>query len=314
MAISFSFSTILYHDASSVLSRGLQRESQRISKHFPDFQDSPLLQPGPDLDDARHRILLRIIGFNLIVLATAGLASYLLARRTLSPIEAAHAQQQRFTADVSHELRTPLTALRMESEVALLNNKASSRELRATLSSNIEEVGKLEVLINNLLRLSRLEEAELRHSFEPVELKILIDRAIGKTSILADSQKITVTTDCDSSVVECDADSLEQLLVILLDNAIKYSPPGNTVEASAKKGTVTIQDHGIGIEADALEHIFERFYRADSSRTKTTVAGHGLGLSIARMIADVHHAELALVSKPGKGTIATLSIPASSNG
>jgi signal transduction histidine kinase len=151
MAISLAFSVVLYHEATSELIRGLHGQMEHIFNQFPVFEGDPsLLRPAPDYTAAVHRILIRLVGFNAIVFVGAGLSSYWLARRTLEPIEEAHEQQKRFTADVSHELRTPLTALKMESEVALMNRNSTAPELRQTLTSNLEEVAKLEALINNL--------------------------------------------------------------------------------------------------------------------------------------------------------------------
>lgn len=313
MAISFLFSVSLYHVATAELARGLHRESQRLSTQFPVFDGSPLLKPGPDFHDSAHRLLVQLIGYNVLVLAFAGLASYWLAKRTLRPIEIAHAGQQRFTADVSHELRTPLTALRMESEVALLSDKTSSQELRDTLKSNLEEVTKLETLINNLLRLTRLEEVELRHNFTTISSQALINEALEHTRKNAELRHITLDADLTDTKLYGDHDSLVQLLVILLDNAIKYSSEEATIEIRCrsinKLVLIDITDSGIGIEAEALQHIFERFYRADSSRHKTTTEGYGLGLSIAKMIADIHRGNITLASQPGQGTTATIHLP-----
>jgi len=310
MAISFLFSIILYHDVTGELARGLHRESLRITTQFPVFQNSPILRSSPYYNEAAHRLLIRLLGFNALVLLTAGLASYLLARRTLLPIEQAHQQQQRFTADVSHELRTPLTAIRMESEVALLNDKTKTSELRSTLASNLEEVGKLETLINNLLRLTRLEETELRSNFTSTKTGDIVDEAVSQVRKNADAAGITITADVKSATTTGDKESLVQLLVILLDNAIKYSPPKSEILVKTEGLAISVKDHGTGIEADALEHIFERFYRADSARTRgDNTEGFGLGLSIAKMIADLHYADITLTSTPGKGTTATLTLP-----
>jgi signal transduction histidine kinase len=313
VAISVLFSIVLYHYATAELARGLDRESQRIFTQFPVFHNSPLLRPSLDFDEAAHRLLLRLAAFNLLVFITAGLASYLLAKRTLSPIELAHAQQQRFTADVSHELRTPLTALRMESEVALLNHKATSQELRGTLTSNLEEVAKLEALINSLLRLTRLEEAELRHNFTVIPSSEILTEAMASVQKQAERRTITITPQLSECTLIGDQHSLVQLFVLLLDNAIKYSPEGSslslTCSHNAKTATIQIVDSGIGIEPEALTHIFERFYRADSSRNKTQTEGYGLGLSIAKMIADIHGADITLASQPGVGTTATVRLP-----
>lgn len=313
MAISLIFSAVLYQVATGELDRGLRRETQRIYQKFPIFENKAILRPTEDYNSGAHRILLRLVGFNLIVLATAGGASYWLARRTLAPIEEAHEQQKRFTADVSHELRTPLTAIRMESEVALLNSKANAKDLRGTLHSNLEEVSKLEALINNLLRLTRLEADALQQSFQSLQTTKLIQEAIKQTAALANDQKVKIKQTGDDQPVLGDHDSLVQLLVILLDNAIKYSPKTGTVTVAAKRVgeaiSITIQDQGVGIARKDLEHVFDRFYRADYSRQKDKESGYGLGLSIAKMIADTHNATITLRSKPGEGTTATVTLP-----
>jgi len=312
MLISLAFSVTLYSVATGELNRGLQRQTQRIDSQFPVFQNDPMLAQDSDYASGAHRILLRLVGFNIIVLIGAGFASYWLARRTLEPIEAAHEQQKRFTADVSHELRTPLTALRMESEVALLHTESSKAELRQTLTSNLEEVTKIEVLINNLLRLSRLESDELQQGFSPLDNQQLAKEAIAQTQKVAELRGVRVEQKLQAGSIMGDKNSIVQLLVILLDNAIKYSPAGKSVTLSSKqKGDsvfFTIQDEGMGIEPAALNHVFDRFYRADNSRAKNDSEGFGLGLSIAKMIADLHQGTITLQSWPGQGTTATVTL------
>ncbi len=315
MAISLVFSVVLYRVATNELEWGLNRESNRITRKFPVFQGDPLLRPGPDYDDASHRILLRLIGFNIVVLAGAGLSSYWLARRTLEPIEEAHEHQKRFTADVSHELRTPLTALRMESEVALMNKKAGAGELRKTITSNLEEAAKLENLLNSLLRLARLESDELRQNFTRLSSKDIAEEALNQVKPLAAGRRMKLKSDLHELPLYGDSGSLVQLLVIVLDNAIKYSPRGSSVKMSVRKSSdqavITIEDQGKGIDPVSLEHAFDRFYRADESRSRADGSsdGHGLGLSIAKMIADLHDSTINLSSRVGHGTTATISIP-----
>lgn len=315
MAISLVFSAVLYHVTTGELDRGLSSESSRISRQFPVFRGDPLLRPGQDYSNSAHRILFQLIGFNIVVFAVAGAASYWLARRTLQPIEDAHEQQKRFTADVSHELRTPLTALRMESEVALMDSKSSKQALRTTLASNLEEVTKLEDLINNLLRLTRLEAGNLEQQFEPLNSRTIADEAVEQVAKQAASRSISITTDVKPAELTGDRASLTQLLIILLDNAIKYSPNGSTVQltshANDRAVLFEVTDHGTGIEREALEHIFDRFYRGhqNSSRNKTATEGYGLGLSIAKMIADLHKGTVTVSSRVDQGTTATVSLP-----
>ncbi|MEO8105183.1 MAG: HAMP domain-containing sensor histidine kinase [Candidatus Saccharibacteria bacterium] len=317
MTISIIFSLALYHVATDELARGIHRESERISRQFPVFQDNPILRSTTDYSRSQHALVLELLLLNLGVLVLAGLAGFFLARRTLEPIEQAHHRQARFTADVSHELRTPLTALRMESEVALLDDKSTPQDLRATLTSNIEEVGKMEILINNLLRLTKLDAGQLEQSFSDLQSKPIVDSAIEQVGQLAQHQSITIENKSEDLALFGDPISLTQAIVVLLDNAIKYSPAGSTVSVTSRiegaNTLLSVNDTGKGIDKQALEHIFDRFYRVDASRNKTTQDGYGLGLSIAHMIANVHHGSIAITSRAGHGTKATLSIPTSGN-
>lgn len=313
MAISLAFSGVVYRLATDELARGLNQQTQRWYNAFPGFDDDPFFAQHVELDKGRHDIFWRLVYFNLFVLVGAGIVSYLLARRTLSPIEAAHARQKRFTADVSHELRTPLTALRMESEVALMDKQASKQALRTTLHSNIEESQKLEALINNLLRLTQLEAGQLEQQFTIVHLRTITEEAMAHVAPSAEAKSITIKSAVKNVSLYGDHSSLVQLLVILLDNAIKYSPAGSTVHIRSRTDnqaiSVTIKDEGSGIDPAALKHVFERFYRADKARSSSTTGGFGLGLSIAKNIADLHHGTIILTSKGRKGTTATVSLP-----
>lgn len=315
MIISIVFSIALYNVTTNELDRGLRRETQRIDLQFPVFDTDPNLQHqmNPDAAEGAHSILIRLISLNLLVLVGAGFSSYWLARRTLEPIEVAHEQQKRFTSDVSHELRTPLTALRMESEVALLNDKSSATELRQTLNSNLEEVSKLDGLINNLLRLAQLDAGEVKQHFQQVSSQDVLAAAVERVSKLAKAHHIAIKQTLSDATLLGDQESLIQLVVILLDNAIKYSPKGKTVtlDGSVQANEIIwrIRDEGNGIEPLALEHVFDRFYRGDSSRAKSVTEGYGLGLSIAKMIADVHQGNITLKSRVGHGTTALVTLP-----
>lgn len=313
MAISLTFSVVVYKVGTGELARGLHHQTQMIYEDFPVFNGSPYLRPGPDLQQSEHRLLGKLIFFNIIVFAGAGLASYYLARRTLQPIEESHARQRRFTADASHELRTPLTAIRMESEVALLDTAASKKVLREALQSNIEEADKLDALINNLLRLSRLEDEQVRTGFKILQASQLAEEAVEKVKKTADMKGVSVGTEIKEADILGDKDSLVQLLTILLDNAIKYSHDHSEVTVQAypehDKTVLEVRDQGVGIEREALAHVFDRFYRADSSRNKAGAEGYGLGLSIAKMIADIHDGTITLSSRLGHGTTATIILP-----
>jgi signal transduction histidine kinase len=201
----------------------------------------------------------------------------------------------------------------MESEVALMNSKASAKELRDTLTSNLEEVSKMEALINNILRLTKLEAEKLQQTFTKVSTATIAEQALKQVEPQAKEKEIVIQKNITDNQVVGDLESLTQLLVILLDNAVKYSHHGKTISiSSAKEGdsvSVSVEDKGTGIKRKDLEHVFDRFYRSDSSRTNSAKEGHGLGLSIAKMIADLHNGTITLTSQPGKGTTAIVHLP-----
>jgi len=314
MAISLLFSIVLYNVGTNEIARGIHLQSDRLYNQFPVFANNSALRPGPDISISDHDLLLRLLFINIVVFLLAGLLSYWLARITLEPIEEAHEQQKLFTSNVSHELRTPLTALKMESEVALMNPDVTTTELKETLKSNLEEADKLDRLINNLLRLTRLEAEELKQNFGLISSREVTTEAVKQVEILADAHQIIIDKKIKDQTFLGDQGSVIQLLVILLDNAIKYSRPSSTVKIRNKlKGdrlVFSIVDQGRGIDKNALEHIFDRFYRSEDSRSKNEEKeGYGLGLSIAKMIADIHSAIITVTSEVGVGTEVEVSFP-----
>jgi signal transduction histidine kinase len=311
MTISFIFSGVVYYFATSALASSLSAQTRRIYQLYPVFSGNPMFVGNRDATAGSHEILLDLIYFNLLVIVAAGFASYWLARRTLQPIQSSNEKQKRFVADASHELRTPVTSLKMSTEVALLDKSLSKDELRGTLESNLEEADKLDSLLNNLLRLSQLESGEIRGNFTSLSIVTLSSAALERVKQRADAKHINIVNKAVKGSVMGDSDSLIQLLVILLDNAIKYSPEKSTVTVTSSQQsnetTMSVVDHGFGIEPSALEHVFDRFYRADKARSGSH--GFGLGLSIAQHIADVHGGSISLTSALGKGTDAAIHLP-----
>jgi two-component system sensor histidine kinase ResE len=171
----------------------------------------------------------------------------------------------------------------------------------------------MDMLINNLLRLTKLDSEVAQAAFEPLSTATLIEAAVSQVKKVAELKQITILTEGKSRQVQGDHDALIQLLVILLDNAIKYSPVTSTVTITTSQTDDTVQlrvkDEGQGIAPAALPHVFDRFYRADASRNKTTTDGFGLGLSIAKMIADRHQGDITLTSRLKHGTTAIISLP-----
>jgi len=319
MVISLMFSVAVYHFAAGELGSGLQHQTQRIFREYPVFNGNPSFVDRQDNDIAygEHHILGQLIYFNLLVLLGAGFLSYWLARQTLEPIEAAHERQKRFTADVSHELRTPLTSLKMGSEVALMDKQADKKTLREALESNIDDANKMEQLINSLLRLTKLDTEQSQITFTTVSLKQILQNAHDQVAKKAAGKQVQLKLPVTTLHVQGDADALTQLMVILLDNAIKYSAAAATVTVATQQRDnvvhISVHDEGQGIDPQALPHVFDRFYRADKARTASQTEGFGLGLSIAKMIADRHQGHITLSSQPGKGTTATVTLPVAAN-
>ncbi len=315
MAISIAFSVILYNLAVQELQIGFQNQYVRW---LTEYQPYGLRQPGnpaSELAERSRHIYAQLVYFNILVFAVTGFASYWLARRTLRPIERAHEQQKRFTADVSHELRTPLTALKMDTEVTLLDPKATAAQLRHTLKGNLDEAERMEVLMNNLLQLASLEANQLRTEFSQVNMREVAMQAHDVVRKYADTRSITIHTTLVNGYVIGNRQNLTQLAVILLENAIKYSPEGSEIHLSvgnegSAQVTLTVEDNGAGIPPEALPHVFDRFYRADDARSSQKAPGFGLGLSLAKLISDLHSGEIVVSSTQGSGTKALVRLPA----
>lgn len=260
-------------------------------------------------EQAAFQMLLSLIYINIILLITGGIASYFLARRTLRPLELAHEAQSRFTSDASHELRTPLAAMKAELEVTLRDKALDPAETRALLESNLEEVNKLIQLSEMLLKLSRLDYDQLeRKQLDLVDLFQSQLRFYPKQS-----KRFELSTRKKKIIVYGNEAAIGELMNILIDNALKYSSPRSSKIAvrifeRRLMGGFEISNSGPTIPAEKVPKLFERFYRADTSRTQSNENGYGLGLAIAKKIVDIHHGDLQVISK-AKTTTFTFFIP-----
>lgn len=259
---------------------------------------------------AQQNILMSLVYVNIIILLFGGAGSYFLARRTLRPIEAAHEAQSRFTSDASHELRTPLAVMRMETEVALRDGTLTKSDMRLQLESNLEEVDKLTRLAETLLKLSRLEYESLEHT--KVDLNTLVKNIVTKYD--KTGKRIEFTPSGKDYFVNANLASLDELIIILIDNALKYSPSDSLITITTSKrnrqACFEITNTGKGISEFDLPHIFDRFFRSDTARnTSNELSGHGLGLSLAKKIVELHHGELAATSAPDRATTFTVLLP-----
>ena len=222
--------------------------------------------------------------------------------QTLERLESLFTSQQRFLADVSHELRTPLTVIK--GNVDLIRRMKLADE--ESLSSIDHEAGRLTRLVGGLLMLAQAESGKLTLVLSPVELDLLLTEVFTEMRILAGSKVHVHLNEIDQVIVNGDRDRLKQVILNLVSNAIQYTPQGGDVYISlariGEQARIIIRDTGPGIPAEDLPHIFDRFYRAEKSRTRSTTSGFGLGLSIAHWIVDHHGGQIKVESKEGKGT------------
>jgi len=225
----------------------------------------------------------------------------------ISRLEDAINSSKQFVADASHELRTPLSVMRGELE-NLAQDLQLKPQTRETLGSALEEVDRLAEIVEGLLALSRLDTGEVKSEWVRFDLAELVATTTDQMSLLAEDKHITVVCDCAERVmVEGDQARLKQVVVNLLDNAIKYTPDGGRIRLKIARengsAVLDVVDDGIGIPVDALPHVFNRFFRVDGSRSREHGAGGaGLGLSIVKSICDAHGARVEVSSTPGQGS------------
>ena len=218
-----------------------------------------------------------------------------------------------FTADASHELRTPISLMRTNAEITLRKPRTDA-EYRAALSQILEESEKVSVLIDQLLDLARADSGLAALPMVRTNLSEAIDKAYQKASVLAEAKQLHASEHLPSEPVWIQGDpaALERLFLIFLDNAIKYTASGGQIEMHLKThdgvAEAEILDTGIGISAEDIPHIFERFYQADRSRSSEK-NGSGLGLAIGHWIAQTHGANVAVESKPSEGTSFRIQFP-----
>ena len=232
----------------------------------------------------------------------------------LGRIERAFNEVRQFSSDAAHELKTPLTALRGEMEVALRKEREPA-EYRTVLESGLEEAAKLERIIDDLLLLARTDAASGTPGNEPVALDEVVLEAHEETRKLAERMGISlVLNKLDEVCIKGNALLLRRLLVNLIDNGIKYNRPGGNVSVTLGLGPggnearLVVEDTGIGIPAESLPHLFDRFYRVDKARSRD-VGGTGLGLAIVKRVAEAHGGTVIAESEPGKGSKFTVMLP-----
>ena len=318
MVVSLVFSVAIYqlnyHEVTvrlENLQQGLMNptlQSQVLNKTQFQQQDQLRIEQARQ---AATQMILALVYINSVILVGGGFGSYLLARRTLEPLEKAHEAQSRFTSDASHELRTPLAAMKAELEVYLRDDKLTLDEARELLDSNLEEVDKLIKLSEMLLKMARLDYDKLEK--KQIDLVEILPSAMKPFS--KSKKRFDITTR-KQAVVSANEAAVLELMTILIENALKYSPARSRISIRIfEKRSMTgfeIKNTGTPIAEDKLPHIFERFYRADNSRTEGSKNGYGLGLAIAKRITEMHHGYIQ-ASSTEKETVFTFFLPNNRN-
>lgn len=232
--------------------------------------------------------------------------------RMIARIEHSFRHINRFSADASHELRTPLTVLRGELE-AIAQRPDLALDVRETIGSALEETERLSKIVESLLAISRLDAGEALMTRERFDLAELVTGTADQMRLLAEDKQIALKCNAPGRVeVEGDPHRLKQIVVNLVDNAIKYTCEGGEVEISTvvvnDTAVFEVTDTGVGIPPESIPHVFERFYRVDKARSRQ-MGGAGLGLSIVKSICAAHQGRVSVESKEGKGTRFTVELP-----
>ena len=227
-------------------------------------------------------------------------------------LEEAFNRQRQFTADASHELRTPLAIMQAEATLAL-SKERTIEDYQKSLETISQESAYMSSVIGKLLFLARSDAGKEQLNFEDVDLKELITGLSANIETLAIDKGIKFTVDAkENLIVNGDKVKLRQLFINILENAVRYTPTGGNISVLLEKkdsnAVTAISDTGIGIPPEHLPHIFERFYRVDKARSRAD-GGVGLGMAIAKYIADSHGGKIEVESQVGKGTTITVTIP-----
>ena len=237
-------------------------------------------------------------------------ASWVLAGRSIKPAQRAWDQQQQFISNASHELRAPLTLLRANADYALRTSSADER--KESLQDIVNDVDYMDRLVEDLLLLSRLDAHRLTLVDDPISIPELLGETARQVEKLAVARDVHLSVESVSGTVRGDRVRLRQVLLIVLDNALRFAPSGGTIRlashVSGRQVAISVTDSGSGIPPEHLPHIFERFYQVPGQ--EGDMRGNGLGLSIAKGLVEAHHGKISIASQPGKGTSVEILLPA----
>lgn len=271
-----------------------------------------------ELEDRYAALIAAFGAATLMAVVLVALGGSVLVQQSLRPIEQSMEYMRRFMADAAHEMRTPLTVIRSRAEVALQQPRAADEYVEAIRGVEAE-TRRLGRIVEDLLTLARADAGERPLERTRVFLDDVVSDAAGAAGAMAQACGVTLAIDeFEEAPVDGDAALLRQLAMLLLDNAVKFTPAGGRVAVRVGlvdgRARLSVEDTGPGIPEDQLPHIFERFYRGDPARSRgragSEIDGAGLGLAIARWIIDLHRATIEVQSALGSGTRMTVSFPA----
>ncbi|MBR1729681.1 MAG: sensor histidine kinase [Selenomonadaceae bacterium] len=248
-----------------------------------------------------------LIILGLAALIIAAIIGHIMAGRAIIPLKEAYEKQRQFAADASHELRTPLAVVMASADLLLMDQSITNPFLKQVIGDVKSEVQKMTKLVADLLMVARSDNNALKVTIKKFDLGELLQQNIRMMTPLAEKKDITLSGENIQKVeMQADEQKIKQLILILVDNAIKYTPKGGNVTIrieSINEAAVTfsVQDSGIGIAKEDQDKIFERFYRVDKARSRE-IGGNGLGLSIASEIVRLHEGNISVESELGQGT------------
>lgn len=308
-------------DLRTIIENGERTRVLTYRINSPNFSFPVFVQVSRSLvnqDGILKGLLLALLGMAALAAAVLGAGSWWLSGRSIQPAQQAWEQQQRFVANASHELRTPLTLIRASADVMQRNlDDIQTREgefaqdQRELLGDVMTEVDHTTKLVEDLLLLSRLDTHQLKLMREEVDAPAMLADVQRQVQRVADDRKITIKVGEAAGEVFADVTRLRQILLVLMDNALRHTKPGGNVTlAAAPRGGMTeisVSDNGEGIAAEDLSRVFERFYQADASHT--TKGSAGLGLSIARALVEEHGGRIGIESELGRGTRVSVLLP-----
>ena len=266
-----------------------------------------------ELEDRYADLIWAFLGAAVVAVFLVAVGGGMLARKSTAPIEMTMANMRRFMADAAHELKTPIAILRTNADVALQQSRDEDG-YRAALRSVEDESRRLGGLVDHLLVLARADAGERKPQKSPLFLDDIAADCMSAGRVMADRKGVELAVDkFEETPIDGDPALIRELLMILLDNAIKYTRPGGSVTMNIamkdSRAMIRIQDSGVGILSKDLPNVFQRFYRGESGRDEQN--GAGLGLSIAKWIAEEHGAEISLASAPDEGTTVVVMFPPS---